>query len=218
MAAAGSAAAAPLVLATRSADKAREIRAILAGARHPILTLEETGLAYDPAEEAVEDADTFLGNARAKARYYAARTGRPVVADDSGLVVDALDGAPGVYSKRFSGRADLAGLALDRANNDLLLLRLQGVPEERRTARYVCAAVLAWPGDPRPPLAAIGTCEGLIATAASGDGGFGYDPLFLVPELGATFGTLPADEKNRRSHRGRAFRALAGLIADEPGI
>jgi XTP/dITP diphosphohydrolase len=207
-------AAAPFVLATRSGDKAREIRAILAAAGHALLTLEEAGLAYDPAEEEVEDADTFLGNARAKARFYAARTGRPVLADDSGLVVDALGGAPGVFSKRFSGRADLTGADLDRANNDLLLQRLEGVPLEQRTARYVCAAVLAWPDPRRQPLSAIGTCEGLIATAPEGDGGFGYDPLFLVPDLGATFGTLPPDEKNRRSHRGRAFRTLALLLEE----
>jgi XTP/dITP diphosphohydrolase len=136
-----------------------------------------------------------------------------LLADDSGLVVDALGGAPGV-SKRFSGRADLTGAALDRTNNDLLLQRLEGIPLEQRTARYVCAAVLSWPHEPRQPVSAIGTCEGLIATAPEGDGGFGYDPLFLVPDLGATFGTLPPDENNRRSHRGRAFRTLALLLEE----
>jgi hypothetical protein len=98
--------------------------------------------------------------------------------------------------------------------DDLLLQRLEGVPLEQRTARYVCAAVLAWPDEHRQPVSAIGTCEGLIATAPEGDGGFGYDPLFLVPDLGATFGTLPPDEKNRRSHRGRAFRTLALLLEE----
>jgi XTP/dITP diphosphohydrolase len=204
-----------LLLATRSADKAREIREILGGLGLQVLTLREENVPEDSAEDELESAPTFLGNARAKAAFFAERLRRPVLADDSGLVVDALQGAPGVRSKRFSSRPDLAGAELDRANNALLLQRLEGVQPELRTARYVCAAVLHFPtGAGRTPLAAIGTCEGLIATRPEGSGGFGYDPLFLIPELVTTFAALPPAEKHRRSHRGRAFRALAALLAN----
>jgi len=197
-----------VLLATRSADKAREIREILATVPGmALITLTDLGLGPDPAEEELEVFETFQENAAAKARHFARLTSLPVLADDSGLRVDALGGAPGVRTKRFSGRAELSGRDLDAANNAFLLERLQGVPPEARGARYVCAAVLAFP-DGRI-IVGLGSCRGEIASAPRGTGGFGYDPLFYVPALGRTFAEIPAAEKNRISHRSRAFRALA---------
>jgi len=201
-----------LLAATRSADKLREIRQILA----PYTTLEvidlgAAGIPESPDEDAVEAFDSFEENALAKAHYFAARSPLPILADDSGLCVDALGGAPGVRSKRFSGRTDLRGVELDRANNSLLLGRLRGVPDEDRTGRYVCAAALVLPGGAERVF--IGTCEGVILAEPRGPGGFGYDPLFFVPEAGATFGELPAGDKDRLSHRGRAVRAAGEWLA-----
>lgn len=196
-----------VVLATRSEDKAREIRQILAPVEGLVLvTLAELGLPPTPEEDELEEADNFAAIAEAKARYFARRTGMPTLADDSGLEVDALGGAPGVRTKRFSGRRDLTGKELDEANNQLLLERLKGVPEEQRTARYVCAAALALPAG--AIATAIGTCEGRITTEPLGRGGFGYDPIFYSPELGTTVAMVSAEEKNRISHRARAFQAL----------
>ncbi len=200
-----------LLLATRSPHKAREIRDILAGADIRLLTPEEVGLSPMPEEEAVELFDTFRANALAKARFFAERAGMPALADDSGLEVDALGGGPGVRTKRFSGREDLHGRELDEANNDLLLERLDGLPDPRRGARYVCAAAALLSG--APPLVALGTCPGRIAPERRGSGGFGYDPLFEIPELGRTFGELDPAVKRRMSHRARAFRALAHSLA-----
>ena len=200
-----------IAVGTRSAHKLEEIRAIF-GVREDIelLGLDDLGIPPSPAEEGVETFDTFIGNARAKAAFYASRTGLPTLADDSGLAVDALGGAPGVRSKRFSGRTDLSGAALDRANNELLLERLGDTPDERRGARFVCVAALAFPNG--RTVCAIGTVAGRIAREPRGRGGFGYDPLFLLPDLGVTFSELSPDEKNRRSHRARAFRALAAHV------
>ncbi len=200
-----------LVLATRSPDKLREIRQILAPHGLEIVSLSDLGVPIDPAEEAIEAFLTFRENALAKAHHFAALTGRLALADDSGLEVDALGGAPGVFTKRFSGRADLAGKALDQANNELLLRKLAGLPAEARAARYVCAAAAARPDG--AALVAIGTTPGRIAeTPSSGTNGFGYDPLFFVPALAATFADVPDQEKHRRSHRARAFRALASSL------
>lgn len=202
-----------LLLATRSADKAREIGAILGTAVSlELLTLDQLQVQPSPEEDQIEIHDTFWGNALAKARYYARTAGIPALADDSGLVVDALAGAPGVRTKRFSGRSDLSGAALDHANNALLLQRLEGVPAERRSAHFVCVAALARPD--RPLLSTVGTCAGLIAHAPRGERGFGYDPLFLLPDLGVTFAELTPGAKNRRSHRARAFRAMAARLRD----
>lgn len=197
-----------VALATRSADKLREIREILAPLpRLEIIGLDDLGIAPSPDEDHIEAFDSFRENALAKARFFAAGTGLITLADDSGLVVPALGGAPGVFSKRFSGRTDLTGPRLDEANNRLLLERLRDVPPERRGAFYVCAAAAAFP-DGRVAVA-LGTTPGRIADAPDGSAGFGYDPLFLVPELGVTLGRVSADVKHRLSHRGRAFRALA---------
>src|SRR5690606_33092606 len=199
----------------RSADKAREIREILASVPGlTLLTLSDLGIEPDAAEEELEAFETFQENAAAKARHFARLASLPVLADDSGLRVDALGGAPGVRTKRFSGRSDLSGRDLDQANNLVLLERLRGVPREARGARYACAAVLAVP-DGRT-VTGLGSCRGEIATAPRGAGGFGYDPLFYVPALGHTFAEIPAARKNRISHRSRAFRALAALRSGWP--
>ena len=204
----------PLLLATRSGHKAVEIGRILGPLGLRTETLADLGVEPDPAEEGIEVHETFRANAMAKAHWFARRTGRIVISDDSGLRIDALDGAPGVRTKRFSGRTDLSGQPLDDANNTHLLEKLSGVPDERRGARYVCAAAVAWP-DGRS-LATVGTVSGRIATAPRGDGGFGYDPLFHVAELDARFAEVPAETKDAISHRARAFRALASLLAASP--
>lgn len=203
-----------VVLATRSAHKLFEIRRILADVPD-LLVVDLEGLAVAPApeEEDLEPYDTFEANARSKAAYFQQKTGRPTVADDSGLVVDALDGAPGVRSKRFAPDEGLEGEERDRRNNEHLLERLEGVPLEERTARYVCVAVLDRGGGEVEVFR--GEAPGLILDRPRGEGGFGYDPLFFDRELGKTFAEISRDEKNRRSHRGKAFRALATFFRGE---
>lgn len=203
-----------LLVATRSQAKLAEIRRILGeGPDLHVLDLDEAGVAPDPVEDDLEPHDTFEENALSKARHFHALTGLPTVADDSGLEVDALGGAPGVRSKRFAPDPGLDGKAMDAANNRHLLRLLEGTPEEERGARYVCTAVLVRGGG--EPLVCRGEVEGRILGEPRGSGGFGYDPLFLVPELGKSFAEVSMDEKNRMSHRGRAFRALALALARE---
>jgi len=200
-----------ILLATRSHAKAREIREILAGAPEiDLLTLNDLHITPSPQEEHIEVFSTFRENAFAKARYFAELSGLLALADDSGLAVDALDGAPGVLSRRFSGHDDLDGIALDQANNDLLLRRLHDVPDPRRTAHYRCVAALASPR--RPIVACFGSCTGAISRDPRGNDGFGYDPLFLIPDLDFTFAQVSTLTKHRLSHRGRAFRALAAVL------
>lgn len=200
-----------LLVATRSGHKLREIREILA--RVPeleVVGLDDMGLDPHPDEDDLEPFDTFEENALSKARWFHARSGLATVADDSGLAVDALDGAPGVRSKRFAP-TDLEGEARDEANNDHLLRLLDEVSEAQRTARYVCVVALVREG--REPLLLRGEAPGLILRERDGEGGFGYDPLFLDPELDRTFARATPKEKNARSHRGKAFRALARALA-----
>lgn len=198
--------AAPLVLATRSAGKIRELRALCAAHRIAVETLDEVGVAESSAEDGLEVFETFAENARAKASYFAALLpGRWVLAEDSGLVVDALDGAPGVRSKRWTG-STATGAALDAQNNAALVRALEGTAN--RQARYVCAAVLCRDGQSWD---AEGRVEGRIALAPRGANGFGYDPYFESDELGCTFAEALADEKARVSHRGRAVRAVLGV-------
>jgi XTP/dITP diphosphohydrolase len=203
-----------LVVATRNPGKVREIREILA--EFPgweVVGLDDLGIPEAPDEDALEEFDTFEENALAKARYFAAKTGAPALADDSGLCVDALGGAPGVRSRRFAPVDQVRGERQDQANNRHLLALLGEVPDEARTARYVCAVVVAWP-DGRE-LVRIGTCEGAILRESRGAGGFGYDPLFYVEDEKATFGELSPERKNSLSHRGRAVRAMAAALAQE---
>jgi XTP/dITP diphosphohydrolase len=192
------------VLATANPDKAEEITRILRDAGVPV------ELAPRPPDvpEADETGATLEANARLKAVGLARTTGLPAIADDTGLEVDALGGAPGVYSARFAGPDATYG-----DNCELLLRRLDGVPPERRTARFATVALAHWP-DGREA-AALGTVEGAIADAARGAGGFGYDPVFVPTEGdGRTFAEMTAAEKHAISHRGRAFRTLAdGLRA-----
>ena len=198
-----------LLLATRSAGKLRELRPLFAASGIDIVDLAEAGVPESPAEDGLEVRATFEANALAKAEYFFARTGRPTVADDSGLCVAALGGRPGVRSKRWSGRTDLAGLALDDENNRLLLALLVGVADRR--AHYVCAAAYV---DGERAFTCRGEVRGTILRAAHGAGGFGYDPYFAADELdGRTFGEAAAGEKELVSHRGRAFRALLAELS-----
>jgi XTP/dITP diphosphohydrolase len=203
-----------LVLATRSEHKAAEVRAILEPLGMAVASLDDVECPPSPEEDGLEVFETFRANALAKARWFADRLGRPVLADDSGLRVDALDGRPGVRTKRFSGRTDLDGPALDQANNERLLQELRQVPEDLRGARYVCCAAAAWPEGRE--LAAMGSVRGVITRTPAGTHGFGYDPLFWVPEIGARFAEVAPAAKNALSHRGRAFRSLAALLGRIP--
>jgi XTP/dITP diphosphohydrolase len=193
----------PYLLATRSSGKLRELKPLFAQARIQVVTLDMAGIAESPEEEAIEVFSTFEENAMAKARYFREKSGLATFADDSGLEVFALGGAPGVRSKRWSGRSDLSGQALDDANN-AELLRALGASDDRR-ARYVCAAALA---SDDVMTVRRGVVEGSIVHEGRGENGFGYDPFFFSAELGVTFGEASLEEKERVSHRGRAFREL----------
>ena len=195
-----------LVVATGNLGKLKEIREIL-GPEVNLLTLQ----VFPDLPEVVEDGDTFQANAVKKARTVATLTGHPALGDDSGLEVDALNGAPGVYSARFAGES-----ATDAENNALLLDRLKDVPEAERTARFRCVVAIAAPDGAAH--ISEGSCEGRILAVPRGDGGFGYDPLFLVPELDRSFAELPASEKNRISHRGRALQNARPLIQRVLGL
>jgi XTP/dITP diphosphohydrolase len=173
-----------------------------------VIELTEAGIAETAEEDELEVFDTFEENALAKARYFYARSGRPTFADDSGLAVVALDGKPGVMSKRWSGRPDLTGQALDNENNRLLLERLRGVADRR--ASYVCAAAYV---DATRSVVRVGEVRGAIVDAPSGANGFGYDPYFWSEELRITFADASREAKERVSHRGRAFRALLSSLS-----
>jgi len=197
-----------LLVATRSPGKAREIRELFAGLPFDLAFPPDRFLERLPDEADLERGASYVENAVAKARYFATRAGLPTVADDSGIEVDALDGAPGTRSARWAGAE---GPGADAANNRLLLEKLAGVPEERRTARYRCVvAFLSVPSG--VPEIVEATCEGFILAEPRGDGGFGYDPLFYSTELQMSFGEAPPGAKHRVSHRGRAFRALIEVL------
>jgi XTP/dITP diphosphohydrolase len=200
-----------LLAATRSAGKQREIRRALEPAGIDVVFPDELGLAESAVEDTLEVGETFEENARHKAEYFAGLTELPVMADDSGLEVAALGGAPGVRSRRWTGATGSAD-AVDAANNAELLRRLAGVPADRRAARYRCVLALV-PRRGAPAEFFQGTCGGRILEAPRGQGGFGYDPLFLSDDLGVTFGEAPAAAKDAVSHRGRALRAFAEAIA-----
>ncbi len=199
-----------LVLATRNRGKIREIRAILAGLDVELLD----SLDFPPFAEPAENGDTFLANALAKAKAVHRVTGCPSLADDSGLEVDALGGAPGVRSARYGG----PGLD-DGERCAKLLEELAGVRDEERGARFHCAAVLyPAPGASRKGLAAEGFLHGSIARAPRGNNGFGYDPVFLVPERGMTLAEMDPGEKNALSHRYRAFVELKYMLMRDCGV
>jgi XTP/dITP diphosphohydrolase len=199
-----------LVIATRNPKKAREMQTLLVPPWEPdpvLARLEVLSLDHlKPVPEVVEDGDSFAANARKKAAQTAQHLGRWVVADDSGLAVDALAGAPGVYSARYAGtHGD------DAANNRKLLEALAEVPDEQRGAAFVCALALA---DPDGSIVAEveAQCRGRITRELRGTGGFGYDPLFLIPEYHKTFGELSPLVKNQISHRARAFARLRPIV------
>jgi len=200
-----------IVLATRNEGKLREIAQVLSGLPVDIVGLNEITDITEPDETG----DTFARNARQKALYYARATGRWCLADDSGLEVDALGGAPGVHSARYS--SDKIAPTSDRktidlANNAKLLTALEDIPDHGRTARFVCCLALASPNDVL--IETSGAFEGMIARSGAGDNGFGYDPLFYIPDIGCTAAELPPEEKNRISHRGQAVRRFAKLLTD----
>src|SRR5881296_4664052 len=198
-----------LLIATRSEGKTREIRDLFAGLPFELEFPVDRFLERLPDEADLERGTSFAENAVAKARYFAKRGTIPTLAEDSGLEVDALEGAPGVFSARW---AEMHGAGVgDAANNALLLERLAGVPEEQRTARYRC--VVAYLDTPlAKPQLVEATCDGRILTEARGGGGFGYDPLFFSSDLGMTFAEAPMPAKQRVSHRGRAIRALVEVL------
>lgn len=200
--------------ATRSAGKQREFRRLLAPLGAEVVFPDDVGLAEEPAEDALEVGDSFAANARAKAEYFARRSGLPTVADDSGLEVLSLGGAPGVRSKRWAG-ATGDPAAVDAANNAELRRRLAGAPDARRRARYRCVLALV-----RAPGASAeifeGSCGGMILDQPRGTGGFGYDPLFFSDDLGKTFGEAGQEEKDAVSHRGRAFQSLIDSLRPPP--
>ncbi|CAN5846798.1 N/A [soil metagenome] len=174
-----------------------------------LLDLTEAGIVESPEEDSIEVFDTFSDNAMAKARYFAARSVLPVLADDSGLCVNALDGAPGVRSKRFAGYSGEDG-DNDSANNAHLLRLMEGLEPQHRGARYVCVlALLETDGVERT---FEGSCYGTILTEPRGGEGFGYDPLFLVSGYDRTFGEMSAEEKNSLSHRAHALHAAAEYL------
>ena len=200
-----------LVLASGNPSKLREITQTLGDLPLRVIGLGE----LPPIDEPVEDGRTFADNARLKALYYARVTGQWCLADDSGLAVDALDGRPGVHSARYARDDCPPGadrLALTAANNARLLRELADVPTERRTARFVCHLAMA--DAEGVLLETAGTVEGLIADSPRGDNGFGYDPLFLVGDRGATAAEMTADQKNAISHRGKAVRRFAAKLAE----
>lgn len=201
-----------LLVATRSPHKLRELRELL-GLKAELVDLDDVGI----AAEAVEDGDTFDANASKKARFFAALSGLPTLADDSGIEVDALGRGPGVRTRRYAGED-----ATDEENNVKLLGALAGLEASRRGARYRCVLALALP-EARGPRGGIpvrfahGTLEGRIASAPRGTGGFGYDPIFepaLEPPGGRTLGEWTAEAKNRISHRGKAARRMHPILAD----
>ena len=198
-----------LVLATANAGKVRELRELVAAwGAIDVLSLADVPPLSMPEETGV----TYADNALLKARVVAAATGLPALADDSGIEVDALGGGPGAWSARYGPS--------EAARNERMLAELADVPESRRTARYRAVVALAFPDG--GVVTAEGTCEGRIAAAPRGQGGFGYDPIFVASELGSTVGEVSAEEKARISHRARAVRALGralqarGIIASPP--
>lgn len=188
-----------LVIATKNAGKAREMAAVLAGLPYEVVSLAD----YPDAPEVEETGSTFVENAIIKAQAYAEFTGELTLADDSGLEVDALGGAPGVYSSRFA--------ATDPERNAKLLDMMKDVPDEQRAARFRCAIAIAEPGE--DPRTCDGAVEGAIAHEPKGANGFGYDPIFYVPELGRHMAELSSSEKNAISHRGKALEKAKKMLA-----
>ncbi|MEB5478278.1 XTP/dITP diphosphatase [Shouchella clausii] len=189
-----------LVVATKNKGKLNDFQTLFTD-RYIVKSLYD----YSEVPEIIEDGDTFHENAVKKAETLAAHLQKPVIADDSGLLIDALGGKPGVYSARYAGEPKN-----DQANIDKVLSELDGVPTQKRTARFFCVIALAEPG--KETIFAEGACEGRITEKPTGSNGFGYDPIFLVPSHGQTMAELSAETKNQLSHRARALTALKETI------
>ena len=194
-----------VLLSSNNPHKLREIAQIVKPFGIELVLPADLGLHYDVDETGT----TFEENSRLKAEAGVKLSGLPSIADDSGLSVDALDGAPGVYSARFGGSHDES----DEFRNDYLLEKLKDVPDNKRTARYVCVITLMWPDG--STLAARGECEGIIIRERHGTNGFGYDPLFYVPSEGCTMAEITPEHKNEISHRGIALQKLAALLKEK---
>jgi len=193
-----------IIVATKNRGKLEEIAQLLSGLPYEVVSMTDAGVTGD----ITEDGSTFEENALIKARTVWNATGDTVMADDSGLEVDYLGGAPGIYSARYAGQS-----ATDEDKFCKLLKELSGVPEDQRNARFVCAIALILP-DGRE-VTVRGTCEGYIAEEPAGAGGFGYDPVFYVPEFGMTFAQMGEELKNSISHRGNALRKVLDILTEE---
>ena len=190
-----------IIMATSNKDKVNEIRQMLAGTDIEIVSLKEAGVSIDIDE----NGSSFDENAAIKANAVRDMTGQMAISDDSGLVIDYLNGAPGIYSSRFMGEDTLYS-----EKNAAILEKLQGVPDEQRSARFVCSMAIAYPDGHTQTVQGI--MEGRIAHEIAGEGGFGYDPIFYLPEKGCTSAQLTAAEKNAISHRGKALEKLVKIL------
>ncbi len=195
-----------LVLATNNAGKLRELQALLQPLAFEVLPKSQF-----TRDEVAETGDSFVANALLKARHASARSGLPAIADDSGIEVDALAGAPGIFSARYAGAA-----ASDADNLHKLLAEMRAIPDGRRTARYRCALVYVRHAQDPTPLICEAAWEGCIAREPRGNGGFGYDPIFYLPQRACTAAEIPADEKNCLSHRGQALQLLLKAMQSPP--
>lgn len=195
-----------IIFATGNEHKMIEIRSIIGNLGYEILSMKEAGIDVD----IVEDGSTFEENAMIKAKALMELTGDIVLADDSGLVIDYLNGEPGIYSSRYLGEDTSYDV-----KNSIILERLEGVPDDKRTARFVCAIAAAFPNGQTE--VKCGTIEGIIGHEIKGENGFGYDPIFFLPERGCTTAQLTDDEKNAISHRGKALRLMAEVIKEYEG-
>ncbi len=191
-----------IVLASSNPGKLREIRKLLECTDHEIVSQTEFGI-----HDAIEDGDSFEANALIKARHASKHSALPALADDSGLCVDLLDGAPGIYSARYAGDG-----ATDRQNIDKLLVQLRGVPVIDRTAQFHCTVAMVMSADDPNPIVCQGVWPGRITESPCGHNGFGYDPVFYVPEMNCTSAEMDADTKNRISHRGQALQKLIARL------
>ncbi|MGD8700076.1 MAG: RdgB/HAM1 family non-canonical purine NTP pyrophosphatase [Gemmatimonadales bacterium] len=200
-----------LAVATRNQGKLREIDLLFGGTPIRLASLADLNVEEKPEEERLERFTSFAQNALAKALYFHDRTGLPMMAEDSGIVVDALDGEPGYRSKRYAPPEMQAEYGVDKANNLYLLRRMRDVPDERRTAHFHCTVAVVLEDETR---LFAGRVRGVLLREPRGEGGFGYDPIFYLPERGVTTAELTVAEKNEISHRGQAIRAARDWLVE----